>query len=281
LRYTEAMSMHAASNPRPPLLRALARPRAIALGCVAVLAACGWIYLGLLLAGENSQGLLRVLCAPLIGASRAPGAAALTLAMWCAMVLAMMLPTAAPMVVTYADLAETAAGKGEPAASPLLLAAGYITVWLGAAGVLAALQVTLARAGVLDSRVGVDNPFVAGAMFVAAGLYQFSALKHACVSQCQHPFRFFFGHWTAEPGGVFRIGLQQGLYCLGCCWAMMLLMFAVGIMNVVWMAILGIVMTIEKLGTTARFSRAAGIVFIALGLFIIIETSITGWPRPG
>jgi len=184
-------------------------------------------------------------------------------------------------VMTFADLAEAAAANGEATVSPMVLTGGYITVWLGAALVLTALQILLARIGVLDSYTGVANPVIAGAMFLAAGLYQFSALKHACVSQCQHPFRFFFGHWTSDPRGVFRIGLRQGLYCLGCCWAMMLLMFAVGLMNVVWMAILGVVMAIEKLGTTARFSRVAGVVFIAIGLIIIIETSVTGWPKPG
>jgi predicted metal-binding membrane protein len=276
------MSLHAASDrlPARPLLRALARPRAIALACIAVLAACGWIYLGLILAGQNAGGWLRVLCEPHTGAAGSPAAAALTFAMWSAMVLAMMLPTAAPMVMTYADLSETALAKGESAASPLVLTGGYAIVWLGAAVVLTALQVLLARAGALDT-MAVANPYVAGAMFLAAGLYQFSALKHACVSQCQHPFRFFFGNWTSDPRGVFRIGVGQGLYCLGCCWAMMLLMFAAGIMNVVWMAILGVVMAAEKLGTTARFSRAVGIVFIAIGLIIVVETSITGWPRLG
>ena len=92
-----------------------------------------------------------------------------------------------------------------------------------------------------------------GALFVGAGLYQFSALKHACLTLCQRPFPFFFANWTTEPRGVFRLGLRQGLYCLGCCWAMMLVMFAVGAMNVVWMAALGIVMTVEKMtATTAR-----------------------------
>jgi predicted metal-binding membrane protein len=275
------MSIHAASDPlaRPPVLRALARPRAIALACIAALAACGWIYLGLIVAGENSPGVLRALCAPLTVAGSP--AAAVTFAMWCAMVLAMMLPTAAPMVTTYADLAETALAKGEPAASPLVLTAGYISVWLGAAAALTALQVSLARAGVLDTYTGAANPVIAGALFLVAGLYQFSALKHACVSQCRHPFRFFFGHWTSDPRGVFRIGLQQGLFCLGCCWAMMLLMFAAGIMNVVWMAILGIVMATEKLGTGTRFSRAVGLAFIAVGLIIIVETAIAGSPRPG
>ena len=199
--------LHAASDPlaRPPLLRALARPKALALACIAVLAACGWIYLGLILAGQNSQGILRALCAPLTGAAGSSAAPALTFAMWCAMVLAMMLPTAAPMIMTYADLAETAAAKGEPAASPLVLTAGYVVVWLGAAVAAdRAASPARARSALLDPAMAVANPFVAGAMFLAAGLYQFSALKHACVTQCQHPFRFFFANWTAEPRGVFR-----------------------------------------------------------------------------
>jgi predicted metal-binding membrane protein len=277
------MSSLASQPPRPPILRALTRPRSIALACIAVLAACGWGYLGLVLAGQQSSGIWAALCQPIYGSTSGLSIAgiSLTFAMWSAMVLAMMLPTAAPMVTTYADLTETAAAKGELAASPLVLIAGYIVVWLGAALVLTALQGMLARLDALDSRIGIANPFVAGAMFVIAGAYQFSRAKHACLSHCQHPFRFFFASWTSEPGGVFRLGLRQGLLCLGCCWAMMLLMFAVGVMNVIWMAILGAVMAVEKLGVTKWFSRAAGVVFLAVGAIMIVETWITGWPRPG
>lgn len=265
---------------RPPILRALARPRILALACIVVLVACGWSYLGLVLAGQQSPGILRTLCQPIYGVAGSAGisAAVLGFAMWCAMVLAMMLPTAAPMITTYADLAETAAAKGEPAASPPVLMAGYIAVWLGGAIVLTALQAVLARAGALDPFIGVANPFIAGTMFVMAGGYQFSALKRACLTHCQHPFRFFFGNWTADPGGVFRIGLQQGLYCLGCCWAMMLLMFAAGAMNVVWMAALGAVMAIEKINTTTRFSRVLGIVFILAGTAFMLTSVTAHWP---
>lgn len=277
------MSVSHAHSARPRILRALARPRVIALACIAVLAACGWAYLGLVLGGQQSSSMWRALCQPIYGMAGGASLAGLsfTFAMWCAMVLAMMLPTAAPMVMTYADLTETATAKGESAASPLLLIAGYIAIWLGAALALTALQGMLARLGSLDARLGIDNPFVAGALFVAAGAYQFSSAKRACLTHCQHPFRFFFANWTASLRGVFRLGLRQGLSCLGCCWAMMLLMFAVGVMNVVWMAILGIVMAIEKLGSSGRFSRVVGVVFVALGAFIIAETRITGWPRPG
>ena len=124
-----------------------------------------------------------------------------------------------------------------------------------------------------------SSPLFSGAIFIAAGLYQFSALKHACLTQCQRPFPFFFANWTAVPLGVFRLGLRQGLYCLGCCWAMMLLMFAVGAMNVVWMAALGIVMGMEKIGSTTRFSRAVGVAFIAIGAAFIVDV-MAGWHRP-
>ncbi|MGB9368353.1 MAG: DUF2182 domain-containing protein [Xanthobacteraceae bacterium] len=250
---------------------------------MALLVACGWGYLGLILAGQQSSNLWRALCQPIYGMTGgvSPAGILLTFAMWCAMVLAMMLPTAAPMVMTYADLTETATAKGEPAASPAVLTSGYIAVWLGAAVVLTALQGALLRLDMLDVRIGFANPFTAGATFLAAGAYQFSSAKHACLTHCQHPFRFFFANWTSSPPAIFRIGLQQGLYCLGCCWAMMLLMFAVGVMNIVWMATLGIVMAIEKLGSSARFSQAVGMVFLALGAFVIVEAWITGWPRPG
>jgi predicted metal-binding membrane protein len=263
---------------RPAFLRMLARPRSIALVCIAVLTAGGWSYLGLVLAGQQSSSVWRALCQPIY--SVAGGASLtgllLTFAMWCAMVLAMMLPTAAPMVMTYADLTEAATAKGEPTASPLVLTMGYITIWLGAAAVLTALQAALLRLDMLDTRIGIDNPFIAGALFLGAGAYQFSRAKHACLTHCQHPFRFLFANWTSSRSAVFGIGLRQGLSCLGCCWAMMLLMFAVGVMNVVWMAILGIVMAIEKLGASARFSRVVGVVFVVIAAVIIVETWITG-----
>lgn len=260
-------------------VRAFARPRLLAIVCIAVLVAAGWIYLGLMLAGMSGVAVLEALCRPSFGAAF-PGAAqaGLLLAMWCAMALAMMLPTAGPMILTYADIAETAAQKGERVASPLVLTAGYVVVWLAAAAALAALQILFARLSLLDPAMASASPLFSGAAFIGAGLYQFSALKHACVTQCQQPFPFFFANWTAEPRGVFRLGVRQGLYCLGCCWAMMLLMFAVGVMNVVWMAALGTVMTIEKLNTTTRFSRALGVVFILVGMVFVVSSVLAHWP---
>ena len=263
------------------LARVFARPKLIAIGAIALLVAAGWTYLGLVLAGQSGATLFQALCQPGFGTAGSWGIAqaAIVFAMWCAMALAMMLPTAAPMIMTYADIATTAAEKGERVASPLVLTGGYVAVWLGAAFILAALQGVLGRLAMLDDVMSVPSPLFAGALFLGAGLYQFSSLKRACVTQCQHPFSFFFANWTETPRGVFRLGAQQGLYCLGCCWAMMLLMFAVGVMSVIWMAILGTIMTMEKVSATVRFSRAIGAVFACVGLAIIAQSVVSHWPH--
>ena len=251
---------------RPLLAATLARPKAIATGCVVALAALGWGTLAIMAATGGSGGSLwAALCGP---AATAAGATDVLLGflMWGAMVLAMMLPTAGPMVLTYADIAETAARKGEPIVSPSLLAAGYVAIWLGFALVAAAVQAAIAQPA--RSAPALNASF-AGALFLVAGLYQFSALKHACLVKCQRPFAFFFANWTTRPRGVFALGLRQGLYCLGCCWAMMLLMLAAGVMNIVWMAALGIVMAVEKMTTSVRFSHAAGMAFVAIGVALL------------
>jgi predicted metal-binding membrane protein len=198
--------------------------------------------------------------------------------MWIAMTLAMMLPTAAGMIVTYAQIADTAARKGEPVVSPLVLTAGYVGVWLGFAVAATALQAALTSVALLDAAMASASPLFSGAVFIGAGAYQFTALKHACVTRCQRPFPFFFANWSSEPRGVFRLGVWQGLYCLGCCWATMLAMFAVGVMNVIWMVALGLVMTLEKMTVTGRFSHAAGVVFMAVGVAFVAASVIAHWP---
>ncbi len=262
----------------------LARPKWVAAACIVLLTALGWLTLAWLIAGMGGDGSglssvlplgLQALCRPAFGA-QAPGA--IVLLMWGAMTLAMMLPTAGPMLVTYAEIAETAARKGERIVSPLVLAGGYGLVWLAFALAASAAQLLLTRFALIDSTMATTSGLFSGAIFLAAGIYQFTPLKHACLTQCQRPFPFFFAHWQTTARGVFRLGLTQGLYCLGCCWAMMLVMFAVGVMNVVWMAALGIVMTIEKLGSGRRFSHVVGVCLILAALAFLVTAFAAHWP---
>ena len=248
------------------LVAILARPKAIAIGSVVALAALGWGGCALMLASPTSEWFYAI-CQPVIGRNFGIGDASLTLAMWTAMVLAMMLPTAGPMILTYAEIADTAARKSERVVSPMVLTAGYAAVWLGFALAASLLQMLLASSA--SNNVATVQAQLSGAIFLVAGLYQFSSLKAACLTLCQRPFQFFFANWTTVPRGVFALGLRQGLYCLGCCWALMLVMFAVGAMNVLWMAALGVLMTVEKMSATARFSRVIGMAFIGVGVTLL------------
>lgn len=278
---------------------AFARPKLIAVVCVVALAGLGWLTLAIMIVGHEGplaalgpgMGLLdglpraiQILCRPdfSVAAMHHGGWGATTFAlvalMWGAMTLAMMLPSAAPMIFTYAEIADTAARKGEPVVSPFTLAAGYMVVWLGFAAGATIAQLVFARLMLLDAGMASANGLFSGAIFIAAGVYQFSALKHSCLKQCQAPFPFFFANWATTLRGVFRLGLRQGLYCVGCCWAMMLVMFAVGVMNVIWMAALGMVMTIEKIGTGKRFTYAVGVVLIVVGVGFVFTAVAAHWP---
>lgn len=256
-----------------------ARPKAIAVFCVVALTVLGWAYLALLTAGSyDPLSAFDALCRAMADTSSGFTGAALIALMWGAMTLAMMLPSAAPMILTYAEIADTAARKGERIVSPFVLAAGYLAVWFAVAAVATVAQLGLTRLALLDTGMASASGLFSGAIFLGAGFYQFSGLKHACLTQCQRPFPFFFANWATTREGVFKLGLQQGVYCLGCCWAMMAVMFAVGLMNVIWMAGLGIVMTVEKMGTGRKFTYAVGVALIAAGLAFIVSAFAAHWP---
>lgn len=261
-----------------------ARPRVVATACVIILASLGWLFLALMAArsagspGDTWLGTALMLCRPLRELPSLPAAAAIILSMWCAMTLATMLPSAAPMILTYSDIAETAAHKGQKIISPIVLAGGYASVWFGFSAIAAALQISFPILATTESSASTVGGLLSGAIFVGAGVYQFSALKRACLTHCRQPFQFFFTNWSTTVRGVFRLGLKQGLYCLGCCWAMMLVMFAVGTMNIVWMAALGALMTAEKMVTGQRFSQVIGAALIVGGAAILVAAFFAHWP---
>jgi len=270
----------------PPAARLghiFARPKLLAGLCVILLAGLGWFYLALLLGGSGDSfkrfGVdFLTLCGPLPDGLWSAGGVVIVASMWGAMTLAMMLPSAAPMIITYAGIADTAARKNDHIVSPFVLAAGYMTVWIGFSVVAALAQITLTQATLLDTSMTSASGLFSGAIFIGAGLYQFSALKHACLNRCQQPFPFFFANWVTTTRGVLRLGIKQGVYCLGCCWAMMLVMFAVGVMNVLWMVGIGMVMITEKMLPGRRFTHAVGVTLIVAGIGIVLLTVAAHWP---
>ncbi len=199
----------------------------VAVACIIALTAIGWLYVALLTV--RMDGIIAALCRPTFGTGEiwAAGDMGLVAAMWAAMVLAMMLPSAAPMILTYAEIADTAARKGERIVSPFVIAA--VTAWFGLALRCSRPSRSCSSRAWPCSIHGIASAsaLFSGAIFIGAGLYQFSALKHACLTQCRQPFHFLRALGDDAARRV-PARSQAGLFCLGCCWAMMLVMFAVG-----------------------------------------------------
>ncbi|WP_044006716.1 DUF2182 domain-containing protein [Jannaschia sp. CCS1] len=184
-------------------------------------------------------------------------------AMWTLMAGGMMAPTALPAFATYDDLSHT----GQTHFGQLV--AGYLAVWLGFAVVAAGLQVGLFHLGLVDAIGTSLSPILSGTLLVAAGLYQFSPLKDACLSRCRAPLTFFMAHWSE---GAWRMGLRLGLTCLGCCAALMLLAFVGGVMSLGFMALGMVVMTLEKLPQIGRWlTPPLGVGLIAAGLWTVLQ----------
>jgi len=170
-------------------------------------------------------------------------------AMWWVMMIAMMTPSAAPLVLLYGLVLRHHAAPGQNAYLPsLLLLAGYLVVWLAFSVAAAALQKVLQPAGLLsEMMLWSKSAALSATVLAAAGLYQLSELKHACLAQCRSPVRFLTEYWRPGRFGSFVLGVRHGAYCVGCCWMLMVLLFVGGVMNLIWIAMLTLVVLLEKL----------------------------------
>ncbi len=210
-------------------------------------------------------GWLIRLCTPQFAETHSLTGFLVGYAMWSTMAIAMMLPSATPMLRTYADIADVARGQGKSVVPVLVLLAGYLTNWLLFSLAAALLQFGLVALSAVPDAVTPLQGAVGGSLLLVAGLYQFSDLKDACLEKCRNPFSTLFGQWSEKPKAVFRLGLEQGLFCLGCCWALMLVMFVVGTMNLAWMAFFALFTVLEKSVRGKVTSRVSGGILLAWG----------------
>ncbi len=199
----------------------------------------------------------------------AMGAAALALSftMWLVMMAGMMLPGAAPTVLLYGAMVRKHAERGSVLPAVWIFVSGYLLVWAGFSLAAALLQAALEHAGLLTSMMASASKRLSGALLVAAGVYQLTPLKNLCLSKCRNPVQFFMTHWRPGAAGALRMGMAQGAYCVGCCWVLMLLLFAAGVMNLAWVALIAVFVLLEKLLPAGRLtSRIAGGALVVLGL---------------
>lgn len=216
---------------------------------------------------------LRALCLAIETDGVGPAALARAWAMWSLMSVAMMLPTALPAIGLYASLVSKELSGWRLAARVGAFALGYLIVWCAAAVGFAVAQLGLRDLAGPGLRADAVGPVMAGAILLLAGAYQLTPLKQACLTQCRNPMAFFFAQWREGATGALAMGARHGVICVGCCWALMALMFVFGAMNLLWMAALGVVMLLEKAAPRADVAgRWLGLVLIAAGVTLVIRT---------
>jgi predicted metal-binding membrane protein len=192
--------------------------------------------------------------------------------MWVVMMIGMMTPSAAPMVLLYARVGRQAAVQGKPFAASGWFFGGYLLVWMAFAIAATLAQWALERAALLTPMMEGASGIFGGAVLIAAGLYQWTPLKDACLRQCQAPWLFIqrYGGFRRTAVGSLGLGVRHGAYCVGCCWALMTLLFVGGVMNVLWIAVITLLVFIEKVIPAGRaIARIAGGGFLGLGTWLL------------
>jgi predicted metal-binding membrane protein len=194
--------------------------------------------------------------------------ALLMVAMWWVMMIAMMLPSAAPMILLYAAIGRKQRQRDEAVLLPAgMFASGYIAAW-GVFSILATvLQSGFECVGILSPKMmNTTSLLFAGGLLIAAGFYQLSPLKRTCLAHCRSPLQFLTSHWRSGRWGAFKMGIDHGAFCLGCCWGLMALLFFGGIMNLYWIAGLAVFVAIEKLLPSGEpVAKVLGALFVLWG----------------
>ena len=191
-----------------------------------------------------------------------------TFAMWAVMMVGMMTGSAAPVMLLFAAMH---ARRGEQRTPRVVFAfgAGYLLVWTVFSAGAAMAQWALHQATMLSAATPTSNPQLSGAILMTAGVYQLTPFKGACLAHCRSPLGFLMSHWRDGTAGALRMGIEHGTFCLGCCWALMAVLFVVGVMNLVWVAGLAIFVLVEKIGPAgAVVARAAGVAMVAAGALV-------------
>ena len=193
--------------------------------------------------------------------------------MWTVMMFGMMTPSAAPMILMYARVGRQTEPLGRPLAATVWFGTGYFLVWAAFSLLATLVQWALERTALLDSAMASTSNVLGGLLFVAVGSYQWTRLKDICLAECQTPFAFLIRHggFRRDMAGCVTLGLRHGAYCVGCCWALMTLLFVGGVMNLLWIVLLALLILLEKVTSFGRrIAPGAGVVFVAAGAWLLL-----------
>lgn len=255
----------------PFLATAVRRDRAVVLGCLLLLSALAWAYLvhdarrmTSMEMHTGTSALGEIVLQPWHAADLL-----LLYAMWAIMMVGMMVPTAAPTLLLFARVSRKRREEQRPYAPTGAFLLGYVAAWSGFSMVAAAVQAGLHDAALLSTAMASTSPLLGGPILIAAGMFQWTPLKSRCLVQCRAPHSFLAAHWREGTAGALHMGLRHGLYCVGCCWVLMALLFVTGVMNLLWVAVITAFVLLEKAAPRAMsawLTRGAGVALAAWGL---------------
>ncbi len=238
---------------------AVRHDRFVVTTALAAVIALSWVYL---LFGAGMEMTARAVWSP--------GYAVLMFFMWWIMMVAMMLPSATPMILLFATVNRRQIEAGHPHVATSIFALGYLVAWAGFSLVAVILQWAFERTGLLSPMLGGANQIFGGALLLAAGIYQLTPIKHACLRHCRSPLAFLGKHWRQKSVGALRMGLEHGAFCIGCCWFLMGLLFFGGVMNLYWIAGLALFVLFEKTAPAGHWlGYATGVALIVWGATVL------------
>lgn len=249
------------------LERVLHHERLLTFAALGAVVALSWAYL---LSGAGTMQEMGGMTMPMSIWPWTIPHAVLMFVMWLVMMMAMMLPSATPAILLFATVSRRNAGSS--ALRPVLFAAGYVAVWAGFSLLALLAQFLLEWVEWLSPMMESSNDVLSGTLLLAAGLYQFTPLKRSCLRLCRSPLDFLVAHWHPGGTGAFRMGAHHGLYCVACCWGLMLLLFVGGLMNVLWIAGVAAYVLVEKLVPGGEdIGRVAGVMLSAVGAGLLLS----------
>ncbi|HEY0681985.1 MAG TPA: DUF2182 domain-containing protein [Steroidobacter sp.] len=245
--------------------------KAFVIAGLAGVVACAWAYL--IPASIDMYGRMDGPAAWMMETSWDAGYILLIFLMWSVMMVAMMLPSALPTILIFHRAIRNDSRIRSPSRRMFAFAAGYLLAWFGFSAGATLLQWGLAETALLSPMMVSVSPWLGGAILIVAGLYQWTPLKYACLRQCRSPVAFLVENWRPGLPGALRIGLRHGLYCVGCCWALMLLLFVGGVMSLFWIGAITAFVLMEKLAPRGvQGGRLSGVALVAAGLWVLMSS---------
>ena len=247
----------------------LRRDRIIVLSGLAAITALSWVYVLSVASDMRNMEMGAEMAMPRM---QAWGVAdfALTFSMWAVMMVAMMTPSAAPMILMFAGVNRKRRQQQRPYVSTSVFLLSYLMAWAGFSVLATTAQWGLHAVSLLSPMMATTSPVIGSVLLLAAGIYQWTPLKHVCLTKCRSPLGFVLNEWREGRLGALLMGLKHGVYCIGCCWSLMALLLVAGVMNLLWVAAIAGFVLLEKVAPAGdRLGRVAGVVLVGWGVWMV------------